>query len=134
MHDSGTGGSPSLGLFPLFPQAGCPGDLIDGCKFAKIERKLPYINNSVVASPGYFSLTLNTQIKAEMTVSNHTSLYRFTFPQTPVDGSPLSPLILLDLTDLQDSRFNGSIAVDADTGKMVGNATFKPSFGSGTFK
>lgn len=133
MHDSGTGGEPSLGLFPLFPQAGCPGDEIDGCKFAKVERKLPYIDNSVVASPGYFSLTLRTQIKAEMTVSNHTSLYRFTFPQTPVDGSPLSPLILLDLTDLQDSRFNGSIAVDAATGKMVGNATFKPSFGSGTF-
>jgi len=68
-----------------------------------------------------------------MTVSNHTSLFRFRFPATPVDGSPLSPLILLDLTDLSDSRQNGSISVDVDSGKMTGNATFLPSFGSGMY-
>jgi len=31
MHDSGTGGSPSLGNFPLFPQTMCEGDDVNGC-------------------------------------------------------------------------------------------------------
>jgi len=31
MHDSGTGGSPSLGLFPLFPYASCAGNDVNGC-------------------------------------------------------------------------------------------------------
>ena len=82
-----------------------------------------------------------------MTAANHTALYRFTFP---TDGSPTkkpaghandthpeplpySPLILADLTDLQDSRSDGSIMVDPETGRITGNGTFKPSFGIGTY-
>lgn len=87
---------------------------------------------------------LNTSVKAEMTVSNHTALYRFTFP---TDGTPTkasdrtchdrmtySPLIHADLTDLSDSRDEGSIMVDKDTGRITGNGTFHPSFGIGTYK
>ncbi|TEA20296.1 putative secreted glycosidase [Colletotrichum sidae] len=32
VHDSGTGGNPSLGNFPLFPQL-CPGDDLNNCRF-----------------------------------------------------------------------------------------------------
>jgi putative alpha-1,2-mannosidase len=46
---------------------------------------------------------------------------------------PNSPLILVDLTDLPDSRINGSIEVDGTTGRIVGNGTFNPSFGLGTY-
>ncbi|KAI9838673.1 MAG: hypothetical protein M1819_004987 [Sarea resinae] len=133
LHDSGTGGDASLGNFALFPYAGCLNDTIDGCTYPKLARAIPYINESVVASPGYFNITLSSQIAVDMTVSNHTSLYRFKFPSTPIDGSPLSPLILMDLTDLSDSRYNGTINVDNSTGRMTGNATYEPSFGSGTY-
>lgn len=69
-----------------------------------------------------------------MTVSNHTALYRIGFPGTlSNDSLPYSPLILVDLTDLSDSRSNGSISVDAETGRIVGSGTFNPSFGIGTF-
>lgn len=77
-----------------------------------------------------------------MTVSNHTALYRINFPRSPSNGTytnhsnlslPYSPLILVDLTDLSDSRSNGSVAVDPDTGHIIGNGTFSPSFGIGTF-
>lgn len=68
-----------------------------------------------------------------MTVSNHTALYRFQFPTKPVDGSPLSPLILLDLSDLWESRQNATISVDPATARMTGNGTFLPSFGSGYY-
>lgn len=80
-----------------------------------------------------------------MTVTNHTALYRFTFPSNltqPVSAVkqdeystalPYSPLILVDLTDLADSRTDGSMSVDAETGRITGNGTFQPSFGIGTY-
>lgn len=90
------------------------------------------VQGSVVAEPGYFALTLNTSVRAEMTVTKHTALYRFGFAAG--DASvPYSPLVLVDLKDLADSRTNGSVAVDAHTGRIVGNGTFSPSFGVGSY-
>lgn len=79
-----------------------------------------------------------------MTVTNHTALYRFTFPEPirPANGTypnhttqalPLSPVILVDLTDLPDSRTNATVEVDPDTGRIMGNGTFAPSFGFGSY-
>ncbi|OBT70806.1 hypothetical protein VF21_10295 [Pseudogymnoascus sp. 05NY08] len=143
MHDSGTGGGASLGNFPIFPQSGCPGDSINNCKFTKIDRASQRIYGSVEARPGYFAISLNTSIHTEMTVTNHTSLYRFRFPDNQTSNAtypnqtsaalPLSPLFLVDLTDLPDSRINGSIAVDPTTGRITGNGTFQPSFGVGSY-
>ena len=142
MHDSGTGGGASLGNFPIFAQAGCPGDDLNRCKFSKSDRAVNYSIADTVARPGYFSVTLNTSIVAEMTVTNHTALYRFTFPSTPVapynetgaqDGGPLSPLIIADLSDLSNSRINGTASVDNSTGRMTGSGKFQPSFGIGTY-
>lgn len=134
MHDSGTGGSPSLGNFALFPYTSCPDGDVDNCAFPKKDRANygSFDNNSVVAEPGYFSITLDSGIQAEMTSSHHTSLFRFTFPSTT--GNDSQPLILQDLTDLSDSRQNnGSVAVDAATGRITGKARFQPSFGTGTY-
>ena len=131
MHDSGTGGSPSLGNFALFPYASCAGDDVNGCKFPKKERRTQYDNSSLKASPGYFGVTLQSGVAVDMTAAQHTALFRFKFPA--VEGNP-SPLVLLDLTDLSDSRQdNGTISVDGDTARMTGNARFNPSFGSGTY-
>ncbi|KAI7221615.1 glycoside hydrolase family 92 protein [Hortaea werneckii] len=135
MHDSGTGGSPSLGNFALFPYASCKNDEINGCVFPKRARAEPYLNGSVVATPGFFGITLQSGIKATMTTAMHTSLFEFTFPDPPsfVNGTG-SPLIFMDLTDLSNSRQdNGSISVDPNTGRMMGNGRFLPSFGSGNY-
>ncbi|KFY00721.1 hypothetical protein V490_01238 [Pseudogymnoascus sp. VKM F-3557] len=143
MHDSGTGGAASLGNFPIFAQTGCPGDNINNCKFTKVDRASRRINGSVEARPGYFAISLNTSIHTEMTVTNHTSLYRFKFPTNQTSNPtysnqtnpalPLSPLILVDLSDLPDSRIEGSIEVDPTTGRITGNGTFTPSFGIGSY-
>lgn len=74
-----------------------------------------------------------------MTTTNHTALYRFTFPSNStmkrqVNRLSYSPVILADLTDLSDSRTDGQITVDRDTGRITGNGTFKPSFGIGDYK
>ncbi|TKA64136.1 hypothetical protein B0A49_09055, partial [Cryomyces minteri] len=141
MHDDGTGGGASLGNFPLFPQAGCPGDDLDRCKFSKVDRAVPRINGTASAHPGYFAVSLNSSVHAEMTVTNHTALYRFTFPNSGTaapksqlaNETPLSPLILVDLTDLSDSRSGGNVSVNPQTGRMTGNGTFAPSFGVGSY-
>ncbi|TVY59115.1 putative secreted glycosidase [Lachnellula cervina] len=133
MHDSGTGGSPSLGNFALFPYTSCAGDDPNGCSYPKKTRAVPYVNSSLKASPGYFGLQLNSGISVDMTAAQHTSLFRFKIPANSTSSSS-SPLILLDLSDLSDSRQdNGTIDVDAATGRMTGNARFLPSFGTGNY-
>ncbi|KAK2603607.1 hypothetical protein QQS21_004188 [Conoideocrella luteorostrata] len=143
MHDSGTGGGASLGNFPLFPQTGCEGGILNNCYFPKTTRASQRVNETIKVRPGYFAVSMNTSIHTEMTVTNHTALYRFTFPTdgTPTkrsgDGAqhkmPYSPLILADLTDLSNSRSNGSIEVNPKTGRIAGFGTFNPSFGIGSY-
>ncbi|KAI3536102.1 glycosyl hydrolase family 92 [Colletotrichum filicis] len=128
VHDSGTGGNPSLGNFPLFPQL-CPGDELNNCRFRIGDRATQHDVNKTVAEPGYFSVELSSGVKADMTVSEHAALMRFKFPS----GGSEHPLVLLDLTDLWASRQNASIKVDTPTGRMFGNGTFLPSFGAGSY-
>ncbi|KAH7126661.1 glycosyl hydrolase family 92-domain-containing protein [Dendryphion nanum] len=134
MHDSGTGGDPSLGNFAFFPYSSCPNDNVDRCTYPKKLRKIPYNADSVHAKPGYFDITLASGVRTEMTTSHHTSLFRFSFSSTNASANDgTSPLLLLDLTDLQDSRQdNGTISIDANTGRMVGSARFHPSFNGKT--
>ena len=141
VHDSGTGGNPSLGNFPLFPQV-CPGDELNACSFRIGDRKIPYRNESVVARPGYFELGLQSGVVASTTVADHTALMKFEFPlgnngNNSSDNRSVEsgehPLIMLDLTDLWQSRQNASINVDPETGRLKGNGTFLPSFGAGSY-
>lgn len=128
MHDSGTGGNPSLGNFPLFAHANCVGDDVNGCSYPKNQRKIKYKSESVQAHPGYFNIELESGVQVDMTTAHHTSLFRFHFPKDS------KPLVLLDLTDLSNSRQdNATISVDKETGRMSGDARFAPSFGSGTY-
>lgn len=136
LHDSGTGGSPSLGNFPLFPYSSCPGDDVNGCGFPKKTRVNygAFDDSTVQARPGYFGITLNTGIEAEMTATHHTALFRFTFPETDGEGNASRPLILQDLSDMQDSRQdNGTVAVDPETGRITGSARFQSSFSRGYY-
>lgn len=131
LHDSGTGGSPSLGNFQLFPYASCVNDTVDGCTLPKLARAIPYRNDSIQASPGFFAIELENGVKTDMTAAMHTALYRFDFTEAGESGSPL---INLDLTDLSESRQdNATINVDPETGRMSGNARFQPSFGTGDY-
>ncbi|KAI8958017.1 glycoside hydrolase family 92 protein [Daldinia sp. FL1419] len=134
LHDSGTGGSPSLGNFPLFPYASCPDDDINRCDFPKKTRANhgQFDQSSVVARPGYFEVTLNSGVQAAMTASKHAALFQFTFPTA--DGNASHHLILQDLTDLSDSRQdNGTVSVDEKTGRITGSARFQSSFSQGQY-
>jgi predicted alpha-1,2-mannosidase len=136
LHDSGTGGNPSLGNFPIFPQT-CPSDDVNTCKFPIGARATLYKNDSIVSKPGYFGVTLVNGIKADMTVSKHAALYRFDFSESATGNGTSDAVISLDLTDLWASRQNASISVEAQdgtgSGRMKGNGTFLPSFGAGSY-
>lgn len=131
MHDSGTGGSPSLGNFPIFVQPACPNDDLNQCAWQLNDRAVTWDKNSVVSHPGYFSISLANGIQAEMTTTNRSALYRFTFGKST--GSSLSPVILMDLIDLPKSRSNATANVDPSTGRLTGTGTFSPSFGVGSY-
>ncbi|KAF2626628.1 glycoside hydrolase family 92 protein [Macroventuria anomochaeta] len=135
MHDSGTGGSASLGNFPIFAQAGCPNNDVNACKYIQGQRATPRQQGRVRARPGYFDITLTSNIRTEMTVTNHTALYRFTFPDTPATANTtLSPHILVELSDLPHTRSEANITVYPDSGRITGGGRFSPSFGSGTYQ
>lgn len=79
-----------------------------------------------------------------MTASLRTTLYRFTFPPEPeltyetVEGSVTArggPLLLIDLQDLGGTSLLASAGceVHTETGRMVGQGSFRPSFGKGTY-
>ncbi|KAI0968250.1 alpha-1,2-mannosidase-like protein [Xylaria arbuscula] len=149
LHDSGTGGSLSMGNFPLFAHPGCPEDDFKNCYYDAAQRAIPRVSNSTTARPGYFAIGLNNSVYAEMTATAHASLFRFTFPSeveipyaytTPGGGEnvpqavPNSPLILMDMIDLAGSRSGGDIVVNVTTGRMKGGGKFRASFGRGSFK
>ena len=152
MHDSGTGGSPSLGNFPLFAYTSCAGGDVNGCAFPKKDRASygSFSSTNVSAQPGVFSIGLDTGIAVNMTTTQHTALFQFTFPadgtvrgtakgpnneSVPIGYTgPVQPILFQDLSDLSNSRQdNATIHVDATTGRITGSGRFLPSFGSGSY-
>ncbi|KAK3722648.1 hypothetical protein LTR37_002218 [Vermiconidia calcicola] len=132
LHDLGVGYMPSLGNFPLFPITSCPNNDPKSCKFDRMQRSVSYRNDSVKARPGYFGIELDNGVFAEMTVTNHTALYRFVFEQTPADQS-FGTVIYAGLEDLHSATINGFVSVNERSGRIVGNGTFLPSFGQGQY-
>lgn len=124
-----------MGNFPIFPHTGCEGDDVDNCPYEVEDRETTWVEDSAKASPGYFGISLNNSVSIETTVTNHSALYRFTYPgQGQVaQSAPLSPLFLVDMTDLSGTRSSSNVSVDAETGRISGSGSFQPSFGSGQY-
>ncbi|EAQ84908.1 hypothetical protein CHGG_08922 [Chaetomium globosum CBS 148.51] len=145
MHDSGTGGQPSLGNFPLFVHPGCPGDDPSRCAYSVMDRPTDRVEGSVFAAPGYFTVNLTNTVRAEMTATERVALYRFGFlgvgtvdvrrveGEEVVRGVPYSPVVVVDLVDLMNSRSTGGIQVFPESGRVVGHGTYGPSFGAGKY-
>ncbi|KAK0709496.1 glycoside hydrolase family 92 protein [Lasiosphaeria miniovina] len=146
MHDSGTGGNPSLGNFPLFFHPGCLDDDFTKCEYSVMTRGVPRVPGSTLASAGFFGINLTNSVRAEMTVTAHTALYRFSFPGTSTvevgmteedklkPGVPYSPLVVVDLVDLANSRNAGGIQVYPESARVIGEGQYNPSFGYGRYQ
>ncbi|KAF8197706.1 glycosyl hydrolase family 92-domain-containing protein [Mycena galopus ATCC 62051] len=136
LHDDGTGGGPSLGNFPLLPLTSteCAGNDLTKCPLDRAARAIDH--GDATASPGYFSLPLNNGVNAEVTVTQHTALYRFTYP-TGTDQL----LLLLEATGDLGQSFQGigQLTISPTPGttngtRITGSGTFIPSFGESNFQ
>ena len=77
----------------------------------RLQRTHKFISIVQDASPGFFSLTLNNNIRMEATSTRRAGLERFTFPK----GS--KPFFVLDLAnDLPGSFAGGSMDIDPEKG------------------
>ncbi|KAJ6620672.1 glycosyl hydrolase family 92-domain-containing protein [Mycena sp. CBHHK59/15] len=135
LHDDGTGGGASLGNFPFLPLTAqeCSNNDLTKCTVQRTSRAINH--GDPTASPGYFSIPLDNGVQAEVTVTQHTALHRFTYPS----GTD-QLLFLLDVTtDLSGSYQGGgtvSVSPNPTTNgtRIAGSGTFNPSFGEGTYK
>ncbi|KAF8199830.1 glycoside hydrolase family 92 protein [Mycena galopus ATCC 62051] len=127
MHDSGTGSSlGTYGNFEIMPLL-CPHGF-DTCTTSLARRQRLRKFNTDLASPGYFSQTLNNSIKMEATATRRAGLERFTFPS----GS--KPYFVLDLAnDLPASFAGGSMNIDPVAGQITLGGLWGSSFGPGSF-
>lgn len=75
-------------------------------------------------------MSLENGVDAEMTVTNRSAMYQFSFSEA---SGPLNPVVLLDIIDLPQSRNNGTAWVNPKTGRLTGTGNFNPSFGIGTY-
>ncbi|KAH8597454.1 glycosyl hydrolase family 92-domain-containing protein [Bisporella sp. PMI_857] len=128
MHDSGTGGAPSLGIFPFFPYPGYPDGNVTNCAFTGTARTFLAIVGSAESSPGYFAVTLKSQIHAEMTVTRNTVLYRFKM-KTP----PANSLISVEAENLGGARISTTLNVSPENNITV-VVSFQASFGSESYE
>ncbi|KAJ6480878.1 alpha-1,2-mannosidase, putative subfamily [Mycena sanguinolenta] len=134
LHDDGTGGGASLGNFPFLPltTAQCANNDLTKCTVDNTARAIAH--GTPTASPGYFNIPINNGVQAEVTVTQHTAIHRFTYP----NGTD-QLLFLLDATrDLSGSYQGGQVTVSPNPTtkgtRVTGSGTFTPSFGEGSYQ
>ncbi|KAF1809534.1 hypothetical protein P152DRAFT_468366 [Eremomyces bilateralis CBS 781.70] len=111
-HGAGVGPPMSMANFPLFPFDGCIAGDIEKCDFSKHHRRVNYYPDTIQAIPGYFSVTLASGIRVDMTATAHAALFCFMFPTVSDHGGPNHLVIQLDLSDLSGScQGNSMISV-----------------------
>ncbi|KAJ3811338.1 glycoside hydrolase family 92 protein [Lentinula aff. lateritia] len=127
LHDSGTGSSlGTYGNFEIMPMT-CSGGF-STCATMLSDRETFRKNNTDDASPGYFSQTLDNDIKMEATSTRRAGLERFTFPEDS------KPYFVLDLSnDLPDSFVGGIMDIDPQQGRITIGGKWGSSFGPGSF-
>ncbi|KAF8200506.1 glycosyl hydrolase family 92-domain-containing protein [Mycena galopus ATCC 62051] len=139
LHDDGTGGSASLGQFALLPLTSteCANNDLTKCTLDRKARALGH--GDPAASPGYFSVPLDNGVQAEVTVTQHTALHRFTYPPGTEEM-----LLLLDVTNDLAVRYQGDGRVSVTSFKpsnngpsgtrITGTGRWIPSFGQKTYQ
>ncbi|KAK7043271.1 hypothetical protein VNI00_008625 [Paramarasmius palmivorus] len=127
LHDSGTGSSlGTYGNFEVMPLL-CP-DGFDTCTTRLAARERLRKLNTDDATPGYFSQTMDNDIKMEATSTRRAGLERFTFPE----GS--KPYFVIDLAnDLPASFAGGTLDIDPVKGRITIGGRYGSSFGPGRY-
>ncbi|KAI5117324.1 hypothetical protein M0805_002339 [Coniferiporia weirii] len=151
LHDDGTGGNIPLSNFKLFPLTHCADSAtchtsIDARKTLRKLKRVPLGASAVpddFGSPGYFATNLSTGVRVELTATRRVALHRYTFParaEAEEHGIVAAdvdwrPRIIVDITN--DGMHSGSdphMTILPEEGRVMGDAHFSASFGSGTYR
>lgn len=93
LHVSGTGGAPTYGLVPQMPLTSLEGvNLMDNMTYMQPRAKPDE------ASVGYYKMSLQNGIVAEMSASHHTGIMRYQYP------AETSKYLLVDLSHFLPSK------------------------------
>jgi hypothetical protein len=135
LHDSGTGSSSgSFGNNECQPVI-CTNDDYQLCPVTLDDRKRLRKKGRDVATPGYFSTTLNNSLRMEGTTTRRAGLMRYTFPSSAMEKqNAKNPALVLDWTnDLPGTFRGGEMSIDPEKGRITMNGTYGSSFASGLF-
>ncbi|MBW0482570.1 hypothetical protein O181_022285 [Austropuccinia psidii MF-1] len=127
MHDSGTGSTASYGNFEIMPVS-CPQGF-DSCPTWSTRRTKQRVPGSDVASPGYFSTTLqlanSKTTKFEATSTRRAAIEKFSFSDPEAQ-----PYFVLDLAQDQPNSFQGgNLTIDPLKGLIKMGGKWYSSFG-----
>jgi len=123
LHDEGTGGQPSLGNFPLWIN-NCTNDTWESCPYTRTSRTGKRVGQPV-AEVGWFGFEIDTGFEVDMTATRRTNLFRI----RGVEDIEF-PVLSVGLDDLSESTVRAYAEIQHGF-RVVGNGTFKPSFGEG---
>jgi putative alpha-1,2-mannosidase len=134
LHDEGTGGSPSLGNFPIW-MSKCKGTTWGSCPTSWGQRMGKRVGEPR-AQVGQFGVEIDTGfdfgiiamkllVIVEMTSTRRTNLFRI----KALDTADM-PVLSVGLMDLSASTISAWSEVRKNF-RVVGNGTFRPSFGEG---
>ncbi|SNX81309.1 uncharacterized protein MEPE_00014 [Melanopsichium pennsylvanicum] len=134
LHDSGTGSSDgSYGNFCIMPVL-CTNNSIDACPTLLEPRERMRKNGTDHGRPGYFTTTLENDIKIELTSTRRSTLEKYTFPASEMKRMKSTPHLVLDWTNDSPGTFRGGeMKADWDKGRLMMNGTWRSSFGPGDF-
>jgi predicted alpha-1,2-mannosidase len=111
-HFSGRGCSVYQDV-PLMPINGSPG-VSPRAQPTMARSTFAHANES--ATPGYYSVSLDTGINVELTVTPRTGYGRFTFPLNQTTGT-----VLIDAAGGVNDVYDSSVAIDADRRLVTGH-------------
>ncbi|SPO20580.1 uncharacterized protein UTRI_00056 [Ustilago trichophora] len=134
LHDSGTGSSDgSYGNFCIMPVL-CTDNSLDACPTLLEPRERLRKNGTDAGRPGYFTTTLENDIKIELTSARRSTLEKYTFPASEMKRMKSNPHLVLDWTNDSPGTFRGGeLKADWEKGRLMMNGTWLSSFGPGIF-
>ncbi|MFI5936456.1 GH92 family glycosyl hydrolase [Actinoplanes sp. NPDC051494] len=115
---SGTGCTGRFGgyEFPTIPYAGkLTGGVLPSSPATNVkDYYLPFSHANEVSQPGYYSVALDNDVKAELTASARTSVSRFDFPKSG------DSTLILDVSGPNNRTFGSEVTIDPATRTVSG--------------
>ena len=128
MHGTGVADYGNILVMPLLASDGAAADGsgMDDSMRGPDQWRTGFSHDAETAAVGYYAVTLDNGVMAELTASPHAGFHRYTFPE----GEP--GMLVFDLEHvLGEGGSDGQVTLDASTGTLYGSMLSSGSFTGG---